>query len=212
MKHLNKLVLGVIAAFALTACSGGSSSKSDIFGNVPELLEKYRAEKAALKEKGENIKTQEEKAKLIEESKKVDEEYAEKIEKASIELDGKTLDVTGENIEITSPMTLNFDGWSSKRSLTPQFKVTGEAKTTTEFTLEKQVFSTKCPVLLLGIDAEGNEVFHLTTGTIDVNTENGTTTVAAGTPVEFSKISVNPEYLEGYQTAKTLKLVVRPLW
>lgn len=207
MKHLNKLALGIIAVFTLTACSGGSSSKTDIFGNVPELLEKYNAEKDALKEKGEKIRTEEEKAKLIAESKKLDEEYAAKIEKASQDLDGKTIEVTGEDLDVTAPLTLTYDGWYSKNALVPQFKVTGEAKTTKEITIEN-AYTSSCSVQLVGCDAEGNDVFNLIVGKVAMTSNNGTGTVAADTPVEFTTLSVQPKFAEGYKTAKTIKLVV----
>lgn len=211
MNHLNKLALAVIATFALTACSGGSSSNTNLFGDVPEILQKYDEEQDALKEKGKNIKSEEEKAKLIAESKKVDEEYTAKVETASKKLDGKALDVTSEDFDITTPISLTYEEISSAKKLNPKFKVNGEAKTTKEIALAQTVFSTKCPVQIVGFDAEGNEVYHLQVGTVEVATENGQSTVAAGAPVEFTTLTLRTNYLEDYSKATSLKLEARPI-
>ena len=57
MKKMKQMALAVLLMPLLFACSGGSSTDTNLYGSLPEKYEKFMQEKADLKKRAENIKT-----------------------------------------------------------------------------------------------------------------------------------------------------------
>ena len=64
-------------------------------------------------------------------------------------------------------------------------------------------------VYLVGYDAEGQQVYKVSVGSIEVEKADGCSLVKAGTPVKFSKIHFGSAAIKkGCRDAKTFKLEV----
>lgn len=210
MKKLFKTMAIVACAFfgmTVASCSGGSTSDSSLFGSVPEVYEKFMKEKAELDEKAKNIKSEEDKAKLIAESKKMEEKWQVKIEEAAKAVDGKEINLTEGEFKVTSPISLTFTGKCTSQ-LEPRFDVNGEAVTAEELRPNAQ-YITYFVVNLVGYDAEGNEVFANSVGSIEGKADGNNCIIEAGTPVKFTTLLFNDRDIEGYEKATTLKLAIK---
>lgn len=124
-RHFFGAMALALASLTLASCSGGGSSDSGLFGALPGEMTRYESEMKALEEKAKDIKTEADKKKLIAESQEIQEKYTTKIEETAKALDGTELKVTDGEFAVAQPVTLTFDGFASKKELTPRFKLGG---------------------------------------------------------------------------------------
>ena len=103
MKKMKQMALAVLLMPLLFACSGGSSTDTNLYGSLPEKYEKFMQEKADLKKQAENIKTEADKKELIEKSEKMQAEWKVKIEECAKTLNGKPIEVEKCDFTITTP-------------------------------------------------------------------------------------------------------------
>lgn len=210
MKNLLSVFGGIfftIISIVLISCSDGNNNKG-ILGNLPEVFEECYAENNKLKEKAQEIKTQEEKAALIKESKEQGEKWRVKMETTSKALDGSELNIKDGDISVSKPVVITFNGFVSKRKLMPKFKLTGDASAAVDIFPKVPLLSTYYNVYLVGYDEEGNELFSTRVGTIDgqklPDTDKGE--IKAGTPVKFDNLLFSSKDCEGYKNVTKLML------
>ncbi len=205
MKAILKLmVLAAIFLPAMLSCSGGS--KTPLFGSLPEVYSKFQAENNALMEEAKNIKTDKEKEALIKKSSEMKEKWTAKIEESAKNLDGKPIEFAEGNFKVTQPISLQYDGFANKSKLTPKFNINGAAEAAADITTDIEYFSAKRTVSIVGYDAEGQEVFKQSAGSVDVENNGGYIFVPAGTPIVFSTLYFSDSKVDGYLEAKTIKL------
>lgn len=204
-------MMAVAALFMplLFSCSGGSSSKNNLLGAIPDQYAQFVEEKAQIKKKAENIKTAEDKKALIEKSEKMTAKWKEKIEESAKALSGKPIEIAECNFNITEPMSLEFDDFFSKSDLKPKFNIKGTAVAKADTQTELNYVLKSIPVYLVGYDAEGKEVFKTKAGYVDVEDVNGKAFIKANTPVKFDPVRFGESDIEGSKTAKTYKLEVK---
>lgn len=193
----------------LLSCSGGgNSSSASLFGTLPGEYSKFQTEKNKITEEATNIKSEAEKAKLIEKSKKLQEKWSTKIEECAKNLDGKPIEFAESNFKVIEPISLEFNGFSSQSDLTPKFLINGSAEAQNEINTDYDYVLPSEQVYFVGYDADGQEVYHLSVGTVAVENIDGKSVVTAGTPIKFSSLRFYPGEIENYEAAKTLKLEV----
>ena len=132
-RHFFGAMALALASLTLASCSGGGSSDSGLFGALPGEMTRYESEMKALEEKAKDIKTEADKKKLIAESQEIQEKYTTKIEETAKALDGTELKVTDGEFAVAQPVTLTFDGFASKKELTPRFKLGGALSVPADF-------------------------------------------------------------------------------
>ena len=132
-RHFFGAMTLALASLTLASCSGGGSSDSGFFGALPGEMTQYESEMKALEEKAKDIKTEADKKKLIAESQEIQEKYTTKIEETAKALDGTELKVTDGEFAVAQPITLTFDGFASKKELTPRFKLGGALSVPADF-------------------------------------------------------------------------------
>ena len=212
MKKMKQMALAVLLMPLLLACSGGSSTDTNLYGSLPEKYEKFMQEKADLKKQAENIKTEADKKKLIEKSEKMQAEWKVKIEECAKTLNGKPIEVEKCDFTITTPLSLEFTDFYSNSNLTPSFKINGEATATSDMKTGNDFVLPSEKVYLVGYNAEGQEVYKALVGSIAAENVDGKTFVKAGTPVEFKKLKFSKSDIEnGCKDAKTYKLELKRL-
>ncbi len=212
MKKMKQMALAVLLMPLLFACSGGSSTDTNLYGSLPEKYEKFMQEKADLKKQAENIKTEADKKELIEKSEKMQAEWKVKIEECAKTLNGKPIEVEKCDFTITTPLTLEFTDFYSNSNLTPSFKINGEATATSDMKTGNDFILPSENVYLVGYNAEGQEVYKTLVGNIAAENVDGKAFVKAGTPVEFKKLKFSKSDIEnGCKDAKTYKLELKRL-
>lgn len=212
MKKMKQMALAVLLMPLLFACSGGSSTDTNLYGSLPEKYEKFMQEKADLKKQAENIKTEADKKELIEKSEKMQAEWKVKIEECAKTLNGKPIEVEKCNFTITTPLSLEFTDFYSNSNLTPSFKINGEATATSDMKTGNDFILPSENVYLVGYNAEGQEVYKTLVGNIAAENVDGKAFVKAGTPVEFKKLKFSKSDIEnGCKDAKTYKLELKRL-
>lgn len=212
MKKMKQMALAVLLMPLLFACSGGSSTDTNLYGSLPEKYEKFMQEKADLKKQAENIKTEADKKKLIEKSEKMQAEWKVKIEECAKTLNGKPIEVEKCDFTITTPLSLEFTDFYSNSNLTPSFKINGEATATSDMKTGNDFILPSENVYLVGYNAEGQEVYKTLVGNIAAENVDGKAFVKAGTPVEFKKLKFSKSDIEnGCKDAKTYKLELKRL-
>lgn len=212
MKKMKQMALAVLLMPLLFACSGGSSTDTNLYGSLPEKYEKFMQEKADLKKQAENIKTEADKKELIEKSEKMQAEWKVKIEECAKTLNGKPIEVEKCDFTITTPLSLEFTDFYSNSNLTPSFKINGEATATSDMKTGNDFILPSENVYLVGYNAEGQEVYKTLVGNIAAENVDGKAFVKAGTPVEFKKLKFSKSDIEnGYKDAKTYKLELKRL-
>ena len=212
MKKMKQMALAVLLMPLLLACSGGSSTDTNLYGSLPEKYEKFMQEKADLKKQAENIKTEADKKELIEKSKKMQAEWKVKIEECAKTLNGKPIEVEKCDFTITTPLSLEFTDFYSNSNLTPSFKINGEATATSDMKTGNDFVLPSENVYLVGYNAEGQEVYKTLVGSIAAENVDGKTFVKAGTPVEFDNVKFsNSDLKNGCKDAKTYKLELKRL-
>lgn len=212
MKKMKQMALAVLLMPLLFACSGGSSTDTNLYGSLPEKYEKFMQEKADLKKQAENIKTEADKKELIEKSEKMQAEWKVKIEECAKTLNGKPIEVEKCDFTITTPLSLEFTDFYSNSNLTPSFKINGEATATSDMKTGNDFVLPSENVYLVGYNAEGQEVYKTLVGNIAAENVDGKAFVKAGTPVEFKKLKFSKSDIEnGCKDAKTYKLELKRL-
>lgn len=212
MKKMKQMALAVLLMPLLFACSGGSSTDTNLYGSLPEKYEKFMQEKADLKKQAENIKTEADKKELIEKSEKMQAEWKVKIEECAKTLNGKPIEVEKCDFTITTPLSLEFTDFYSNSNLTPSFKINGEATATSDMKTGNDFILPSENVYLVGYNAEGQEVYKTLVGNIAAENVDGKAFVKAGTPVEFKKLKFSKSDIEnGCKDAKTYKLELKRL-
>lgn len=212
MKKMKQMALAVLLMPLLFACSGGSSTDTNLYGSLPEKYEKFMQEKADLKKQAENIKTEADKKELIEKSEKMQAEWKVKIEECAKTLNGKPIEVEKCDFTITTPLSLEFTDFYSNSNLTPSFKINGEATATSDMKTGNDFILPNENVYLVGYNAEGQEVYKTLVGNIAAENVDGKAFVKAGTPVEFKKLKFSKSDIEnGCKDAKTYKLELKRL-
>ena len=212
MKKMKQMALAVLLMPLLFACSGGSSTDTNLYGSLPEKYEKFMQEKADLKKQAENIKTEADKKELIEKSEKMQAEWKVKIEECAKTLNGKPIEVEKCDFTITTPLTLEFTDFYSNSNLTPSFKINGEATATSDMKTGNDFVLPSENVYLVGYNTEGQEVYKTLVGNIAAENVDGKAFVKAGTPVEFKKLKFSKSDIEnGCMDAKTYKLELKRL-
>lgn len=210
MKKMKQMALAVLLMPLLFACSGGSSTDTNLYGSLPEKYEKFMQEKADLKKQAENIKTEADKKELIEKSEKMQAEWKVKIEECAKTLNGKPIEVEKCDFTITTPLSLEFTDFYSNSNLTPSFKINGEATATSDMKTGNDFILPSENVYLVGYNAEGQEVYKTLVGNIAAENVDGKAFVKAGTPVEFKKLKFSKSDIEnGCKDAKTFKLELK---
>lgn len=197
-----------LASFTLASCSGGSASESDLFGALPGEMTQFQSEMDALQEKAKDIKTEADKKKLIAESQEIQEKYTAKIEESAKALDGKELKITDGEFAVAQPVTLTFDGFANKKTLSPRFKLGGELSVPADFSPAAPLFGASYDVYLVGYDAEETALFASRVGFVGAENVDGKGVVKAGTPVTLETLTYNDKYNEVYPKVKSLKFVV----
>lgn len=109
MKILKMMAVAALFMPLLFSCSGGSSSKNNLLGAIPDQYAQFVEEKAQIKKEAENIKTAEDKKALIEKSEKMTAKWKEKMEESAKALSGKPVEIAECNFNITEPLSLEFD-------------------------------------------------------------------------------------------------------
>lgn len=212
MKKMKQMALAVLLMPLLFACSGGSSTDTNLYGSLPEKYEKFMQEKADLKKQAENIKTEADKKELMEKSEKMQAEWKVKIEECAKTLNGKPIEVEKCDFTITTPLSLEFTDFYSNSNLTPSFKINGEATATSDMKTGNDFILPSENVYLVGYNAEGQEVYKTLVGNIAAENVDGKAFVKAGTPVEFKKLKFSKSDIEnGCKDAKTYKLELKRL-
>lgn len=209
MKILKMMAVAALFMPLLFSCSGGSSSKNNLLGAIPDQYAQFVEEKAQIKKEAENIKTAEDKKALIEKSEKMTAKWKEKMEESAKALSGKPIEIAECNFNVTEPMSLEFDDFFSKSDLKPKFNIKGTAIAKADTQTELNYVLKSIPVYLVGYDAEGKEVFKTKTGYVDVEDVNGKAFIKANTPVKFDPVRFGESDIEGSKTAKTYKLEVK---
>lgn len=112
-------MMAVAALFMplLFSCSGGSSSKNNLLGAIPDQYAQFVEEKAEIKKEAENIKTAEDKKALIEKSEKMTAKWKEKMEESAKALSGKPVEIAECNFNITEPCRSSLTSSSASRIL-----------------------------------------------------------------------------------------------
>ena len=203
---MKQMALAVLLMPFLFACSGGSSTDTNLYGSLPEKYEKFMQEKADLKKQAENIKTEADKKRFLEKSEKLNKKWKEKLEATAKDLNGKPIEFAESQFEVTSPVSLEFEEFSSSSALTPKFKVNGEAKAASDITTDQKYYYSTENVYITGYDAEGKQVYKARVGSVEVQDADGKLLVKAGTPVKFDKLGFGKADVEGSKLAKSYKL------
>ena len=197
MKIIKLMALAAILMPLLFSCSGGGSS-AGMLGQLPDKYAQFTEEKAELKKEAQNIKTEADKKRFLEKSEKLNKKWKEKLEATAKDLNGKPIEFAESQFEVTSPVSLEFEEFSSESALTPRFKVNGEAKAASDYSTEN--------VYITGYDAEGKQVYKAKVGSVEVQDADGKLLVKAGTPVKFDKLGFGKADVEGSKLAKSYKL------
>lgn len=207
-RHFLGAIALALASFTLASCSGSNASESDLFGAIPGEMTQFQSEMDALQEKAKDIKTEADKKKLIAESQEIQEKYTAKIEETAKALDGKELKITDAEFTVAQPVTLTFEGLSSKKNLSPRFKLGGELSVPADFSPAAPLIGASYTVYLVGYDAEGTALFASKAGFVPAENVDGKGMVKAGTPVTLETLTYNDKYNEIYPNVKSLKFVV----
>lgn len=207
-RHFFGAMTLALASLTLASCSGGGSSDSGLFGALPGEMTQYESEMKALEEKAKDIKTEADKKKLIAESQEIQEKYTAKIEETAKALDGTTLKITDGEFAVAQPVTLTFDGFANKKTLSPRFKLGGELTVPADFSPAAPLFGASYDVYLVGYDAEETALFASRVGFVGAENVDGKGVVKAGTPVTLETLTYNDKYNEVYPKVKSLKFVV----
>lgn len=206
-RHFFGAMALALASLTLASCSGGGSSDSGLFGALPGEMTRYESEMKALEEKAKDIKTEADKKKLIAESQEIQEKYTTKIEETAKALDGTELKVTDGEFAVAQPVTITFDGFANKKTLSPRFKL-GELTVLADFSPAAPLFGASYDVYLVGYDAEETALFASRVGFVGAENVDGKGVVKAGTPVTLETLTYNDKYNEVYPKVKSLKFVV----
>lgn len=207
-RHFIGAMTLALASFAIVSCSGGGASETGLFGALPGEMTQYGSEMNALEEKAKDIKTEADKKKLIAESQEIQEKYTAKIEETAKALDGTELKLTDGEFAVAQPVTLTFDGFANKKTLSPRFKLGGELTVPADFSPAAPLFGASYDVYLVGYDAEGTALFASRVGFVAAENVDGKGVVKAGTPVTLESLTYNDKYNEVYPKVKSLKFVV----
>ena len=175
---------------------------------VRPLRRHSRRDDAVPERKAKDIKTEADKKKLIAESQEIQEKYTAKIEETAKALDGKELKITDGEFTVAQPVTLTFEGLSSKKNLSPRFKLGGELSVPADFSPAAPLIGASYTVYLVGYDAEGTALFASKAGFVPAENVDGKGMVKAGTPVTLETLTYNDKYNEIYPNVKSLKFVV----
>lgn len=202
-KIFNLMALIAILLPIITSCSGGGS-ESIIFGKFPSVYEKFLKEKETLEAEKKEIKTEADKAEYLKKVDELKQKWIEKLETAAKSADGQTLNFSESNVKVTEPLSLTFEKLDS--NLEPVYTFNGKAEAASEIQSNISVYG-RVSVKLYGYDEAGNELFSTKVGSVDATKEDDKK-VAAGSPVNFTKLYFSGKNVEGYINAKTLKLVI----
>lgn len=209
MKCIKLMAFAAILMPMLFSCSGGSgSSNTPLFGALPGEYAKMQEEKDALQEEAKNIKSQADKAKLIEKSEKMQAKWGEKLEECAKGLDGKPIEFQESDIKITEPLSLQFDGFFSKSSMNPKFKINGSAEAATDINTDTNYVIPSETVYIVAYNADGEIAYKEKAGHITAENVDGMSVIKAGTPVIFDVLHFSGKSVEEYEAGKTLKLEV----
>lgn len=209
MKKLKTMALIAMCMPFLSACSGSGSEDNSLYGELPDRYEQFVKEKEQLREQAKDIKTEAEKKALIEKSEKMTETWKVKIEESAKALNGKPIKLDECGFDVTTPLSLEFTDFFSKLDLEPSFQVNGEAVAASDIKTDLKYVLGNEQVYLVGYDAEGQQVYKVSVGSIEVENADGCSLVKAGTPVKFSKIHFSSAAIKkGCRDAKTFKLEV----
>lgn len=200
---LKLLVIATIFMPAMFSCSGGS--KVPVFGSLATTYSEYDAESEALKEEAKNIKTEEEKAKLIKKSEELNEKWGKKIESSAKSLDGKTIDFAESNFKVTEPISLQLKEFHTNGFI-PEFTINGAAEAAEDITTDMNYTGSIKTVCITGYNAEGQDVYRIGVGNVDVENRDGKIFVKAGTPVKFTYMNFAKSKVDKYLEAVTVKL------
>lgn len=215
-------IIASIASISFVSCGGRkSSSESKIFGSIPGIYADYQAKNADILGKMENCSSQDEGMKLFQEQEEIQKEYLDKIETVGKNFDGTVLDIeSAHDFTITEPVIMTFDGFWSKLNLEPKFKLTGVVEAATDHessTLSQsasiyvkdpsQLKAMPTPVMLVGMDSEGNELFSERVGHAPLSVLSETQIgVKAGTAIVFESLNFVGKKAEAYTKVVTLHL------
>lgn len=209
MRSLTKLMaMAAIIASALWSCSGGGADTL-LFGKLPGVYAGMLADKEAIREEAKSVSSASQMKDLSEKADKLQEEWAARIEEAARGLDGREIEFAESDITVTKPLSLTYEGFFSKSSMTPDFIVSGEAEASADIIPESKLPLTSYTVYIVGYDAAGQEVFANKVGFIPAEMAGGKSVIKAGTPVDFDHLYFSEKKAEDYPKAAVLKLEVR---
>lgn len=210
LKHL--VTLSAIVVTMLSSCSGdgsGNSSDSLLYGNLPAVYSKMQEAKQSIKEEYKAAHSESQAKDLMEKADKLEKEYSEKIESAAKALDNKDINISEGDFKITVPVSLVYEGFFSQLSMTPYFKVNGNAEASADLIMNSGLPLTGYKVYIVGYGADNEELFASTVGMIDAEVNGDTAVIKAGTPVKFDRLQFSEKETTEYQKATSLRLEPR---
>ena len=210
-KTVLSLMIG-LATLTLSSCggSGSSGSSSELFGNIPQTIEKYDGERKSLDSGLSESNYQNQLAKIDDLKAKTNEELAKEGEL----LNGKELPVTVDEkeLKVETPLTLVYKNVFSNLSAV-EFGLDGKIAAAADLKLEinpsdlkgrdllggkSTVVTAKLPVKIEFLDSEGKVVDTRTIGNFVADNNGTEAIVKTGSTVDFSicSIPVNSKFID----------------
>lgn len=219
MKQTLQLLSLVLSAFILSSCSSDSGSDALLFGKIPGIYVVFQSEVKELRDNPDLFKNEEA-------FKKADEKYKELLSQAEKDLTaametiyGKEFEVTCEApLKVNKPLSLTSDGFFSKSGLEAKFKLVGEVVAEADapaafpqslvdsYVRTPQIKPIGQLVELVGLDAEGNELYSFNVGSFPTEVADGKVIIKGGQPMENSSFHLSTKKGEDYLKAASLKL------
>lgn len=220
MKKVLYSIAVIASALAMVSCGGSGNTQSKLFGEIPSVRIKYEQKSDELQQKMEDVKDIGDLTKLAEEYEALGDEQKVELEAAANKWSGSTLEIDEcENLTVNTPITVEFDGFFSSDS--PKFKINGDIVVSTEIECEAsedliKYYSTRTDQLiprrvrLIALDAEGNEVFKETIGTVKPTFVDNKILILVGEKVimDGQELVFSDKNLDQYGNIEKLTLAV----
>lgn len=219
MKKTFKLAAIAFSAFVLSSCGSGSKSDALLFGEIPGIMAELQSEVQKIKENPDIFKNEEEFKKADKKLKELNEQAEKDLTAAMKEIAGKEFEVTCDApLKVNKPLSLSPDGFFSKSGLEPKFKVEGEVVAETDapaafpqsmvdyYVRMPQTAPIEQTVELVGLDAEGNELYSFNVGSFSPVVEGDKVIVKGGQVMKNDGFHLGKKEAEKYLKATSLKL------
>ncbi|MGM9693431.1 MAG: hypothetical protein ACI3YC_00275 [Alloprevotella sp.] len=219
MKKTFKLAALAFSAFILSSCGSGSRSDSLLFGEIPSILVEWNSEVKKIRENPDIFKSEEEFKKADKKIKELCEQAEKDLTAAMDKIAGKEFEVTCEApLKVSKPLSLSPNGFFGKSDLAPKFNLEGEVVAETDvpaaFPQDMVDYYVKMPqikpigqiVELVGLDAEGNELYSFTVGSFTTVVEGDKVIIKGGQVMKNDGLHLGKKKAEEYLKATSLKL------